>query len=88
MGKKKQGTKDPARDWFILLAFTLLAFIASMIWNSWFFSHIVAEESKPQEESASVFETHDLANVRQIFHEREQESLRYQNEYQFVDPSR
>ncbi|HRH24318.1 MAG TPA: hypothetical protein PK109_01885 [Candidatus Paceibacterota bacterium] len=85
------GTKhlDPTRDWLLLLALVIIALIASVVWNAWFFFIALEEESTSQ--SAPVEATPDTNSVEKaqaLFELRAAEEARYRNEYRFIDPSR
>lgn len=87
--KFSYGTRThPARDWFyILLAATILIAL-SIAWNIWLLRSVEGGGTIGDETvEVESFDESPIESVRALFKAREEEQLRYRQEYRFVDPS-
>jgi hypothetical protein len=87
--KKHDHTTNPTRDWLILLVLSLVALIASVIWNLWFFSEALSDKGSTAPTTTSNEDTSDsVERAKARFEARALEEGRYRSDYRFVDPSR
>lgn len=80
---------NPSRDWLVLVAIALAAFIGSIAWNTWFF--FIALDQNVPADAVPVAEapaTNSLEKAQALFEAKAKELERYRNEYRFIDPSR
>lgn len=79
---------EPARDWFYVLLAASVLVALSIAWNIWLLRSVEAGGTIG-DESAVVesFDESSIESVRTLFRAREEEQLRYRQEYRFVDPS-
>lgn len=78
----------PLRDWFVLLAVTLVLLLASVGWNLWTFDRVTDGEPLGETAEISQINTESVDRASALFERRELEADRYLREYRFVDPSR
>lgn len=83
------GTRvHPARDWFYVLLVASLLIALSIGWNIWLLRSVEAGGTIGDEAiEIESFDESPIESVRALFKAREQEQLRYRQEYRFVDPS-
>lgn len=80
----------PDRDWFALIGVTLVAALASVVLNGSAFAQVAGGSAIGGKAAAPrrVPQAASLQKVEELFTQRAAEGVRYQSEYQFVDPSR
>jgi len=78
---------DPARDWLMLITLTTLALSVSVLWNVWFFSRVVTNETATFS-APETFDVYESGAVQQLFEERATTREEYRTRYPFIDPSR
>jgi hypothetical protein len=79
----------PARDWYILVAITVVLIGASAAWQTWTYVQVTAVGgSETSATSKPAFDAEAVGAVEQTFMKRKEEADRYRTVYHFVDPSR
>lgn len=83
------GTRiHPTRDWFYMLLIAVMLVALSIGWNTWLLRSVEAGGTIGDETiEVESFDDSPIESVRALFEAREQEQLRYRQEYRFVDPS-
>lgn len=79
---------QPHRDWLILLSVFIVLLAASVTWSSFFFLDVVSREPAASETEGVSADTTALEAVQKAAAKRAEESVRFESEYRFVDPSR
>ena len=82
--------RDPVRDWFVLLAASMIALAGIIVWNAWIFDTIAEGGviGTPIGETPPIFSRSSLDRVRTVFENRAAEEARYRTgAYRFADPS-
>jgi len=78
----------PARDWVIVLLVSLVVLAGFVVAGVWLFLQGDAPDPTKQTAAQSAALSPELlSGTDALFEERAQESVRYQREYQFVDPA-
>lgn len=78
----------PVRDWVVLVVLTLLVVAGFAISAAWqYLEGAEADGILPPPLPPETVSPETLAETEALFERRAQEALRYQSEYQFVDPS-
>lgn len=82
---------DPVRDWILLIAVSVVAFIGIVLWNVWVFNSIQqsATETRPAGTSpTSNTSRSTLDTLNAVFTSRGAEQQKYiSGEYHYTDPS-
>lgn len=83
------GTRlHPTRDWFYILLAASILVALSIGWNIWLLRSVEAGGTIGDETlEVESFDNSSIESVRALFEARENEQLRYRQEYRFVDPS-
>lgn len=82
---------QPARDWFVLLIFSLLLLAVSASWNAWIFHRVITGGtlSSVSTTTSPVITKASIDAVEKVFADRAAEARRYAaGAYTFTDPSR
>lgn len=79
---------QPHRDWLILLGVFIVLLALSVTWSSFFFLDVVSREPAATETEGVSADTTALEAVQRAAAGRAEETVRFENEYRFVDPSR
>jgi len=81
---------NPVRDWFVLLALSLMALACIIVWNVWAFGTIAQGGiiGSAATSSPPVFNSSSLDAINAIFSNRAVEEMKYETGvYRFADPS-
>ncbi len=70
----------------MLLLVSLIALVASVLWNAWFFFGVLRDETT-NAAAPEVVEPYGIGSARAIFDANAAEVERYRSEYGFIDPS-
>lgn len=82
------GGMNPARDWLVVLALSLLLIVGSVAWNVSFFVRALNDEAASLQAGDTLVPAASvLPALRSTFEARAQEAARYESAV-FVDPSR
>jgi hypothetical protein len=87
----RSGAKgDPVRDWLLLLALALVAFIAIVVWNVWAFDTVAQGGviGAPVSTAPPVFNRSSIDTINTVFQMRATEEAKYvTGVYRYTDPS-
>ncbi len=79
----------PSRDWFVLVSLTLLAIAGFAVWSVWIYlGGAQASQSEAVPLLVPTLSPEALEETERMFERRAAERVRYESEYEFVDPSR
>lgn len=81
---------DPSRDWFVLVALSLITLAGIVVWNAWAFDTVAnggiigtSATSTP-----ALFNQDSLRTINAVFTGRAEEKVKYETgTYRFADPS-
>jgi len=82
--------RDPARNWLVIFAVSVIAFIGIVVWNVWTFNTVARGGviGTPLSEAPPFFDRSSLDTIRSIFVSRAEEEARYvTGTYRYTDPS-
>ena len=82
--------RDPARNWLVIFAVSVIAFIGIVVWNVWTFNTVARGGviGTPLSEAPPFFDRSSLDTIRSIFVSRAEEEARYvTGTYHYTDPS-
>jgi hypothetical protein len=83
-------TPYPARDWLVLIIFSILALVGIVVWNVWAFDTVAngGVIGAPVTGTPTVFNQTSLDTIHTIFVNRAAEEEKYEKGvYRFPDPS-